>query len=200
VYAVVADHRLGLPYWEAVARYGWPAPLERWGGGKRWCCAHFKANWLAERHPNGVYEGRPARFLAVGIRRQESHYRARLWAGRTWQVFENRDGTVDVALAPIVDLSEADVWALLSHYGLRDAVRPQYERWGRAPNCALCPLMGRSAVERAAERLPTGYLEAVARTLRRILPRYGGSTLARRRIEEWLKIIEAELGRRRTEG
>lgn len=196
VYAIVRDHRDGLDYWSAVEKRGFPAPVEQWGGGKRWCCSLFKSEWFDERPPNGAYQGRRARFIAVGIRREESRFRAKLWRDKTMQVFDNPSGIWDVVLAPIVDLSEADVWSLLKHYGIHDLVKPQYERWTRAPNCALCPLMGNKALENAVSNLPTNYLKRVLRVLETVKPRHKPGTYSAKRIDKWLQLIRSELARR----
>jgi len=200
VYVVTTAH--GMDYWSATLKYGFEAPIERLGGGKRWACSEFKGKWLAARPPNGRYRGRPARFLLVGIRRAESPYRAKLWRDTSVKVFGERYQKVpDVALAPIIDFVEPEVWHLLQLYGLRDAVEPQYVKWGgRAPNCALCPLMNRANFARALRNLPTGYLERALAVLREVRRRYRDSTFSAKKIDEWIPAIEAELERRRGAG
>ena len=140
-----------------------------------------------------MYDSRPARFLAVGVRRSESPYRARLWAGKTWQVFENPDGVLDVALAPIIDLSDEDVWSLLRHYGVYDIVKQQYIVWGRAPNCALCPLMGKRPLRQAVSNLPGTQLRRVLQVLSDIRGRYHEGTFSAKKLDEWISVIEASL-------
>ncbi len=199
IYAVTTAN--GMDYWEATRKYGFEAPLERFGKGKRWACAMMKSNWLTARPPNGYYEGKPARFTIVGIRRQESAYRARLWQGKIEQVFGERyQREPDIVLAPLADLSEHDVWELLRHYGAYDTVRQQYERWRRAPNCVLCPLAGKQAVQQAISNLPSGYLERVLNVLSEVSSRYREDTFSRRRIDEWIAMIRHELARRTHRG
>ena len=187
----------GMDYWSATLRYGLETPLERQGGKKRWGCALMKTMWLAARPPNGRYNDRPARFAAVGVRMQESRYRTKLWRGKLWQVFgEKYQKEPDVVLAPIVDMSDADVWSLLRHYGIYDIIRPQYKHWRRAPNCVICPMMGRQALRQAVSNLPSGYLCHVLSVLERIEPRYKDGTFSKKKIHEMINIIRDELSRR----
>ena len=195
VYVVTTAN--GMDYWEATRRYGLEAPLERLGGGKRWAASMMKARWLAERPPNGSLRGRPAHLVVVGVKRADSPYRARLWRGTHVRVFGERYQKVpDVALAPIADLTDAEVWRLLELYGLKGLVEHQYARWRRAPNCALCPLMGREEFLLAIRNLPTGYLRRVLAVLKEVRPRYREGTFTARRLDEWIPLIEEELGRR----
>ena len=186
-----------LDYWEATRRYGLEAPMERTGRGKRWACYHMKTRWLAARPPNGSLGERPARFAVTGVRRGESHYRARLWCCRVAQVFGERyQSAPDVVVAPVVDYTEDEVWEALREAGVYSVIHRQYERWRRAPNCALCPLMGTEALERAVSSLPTGYLERVMGVLVELRGRYREGTRTRRVVEEWLRVISGELLRR----
>ena len=190
---VVTRAPRGLDYWSATLRYGIEVPLERAGRGKRWACHHMKSRWLAARPPSGVYGGRPARFVLTGIRREESPYRARQWRSLE-RVFEARGGReAEVVLAPVADLSEEEVWELLRFHGLEELVRPQYLRWTRAPNCVICPMMGRAALRRAVGNLPRGYLERVASVLRGLRGRYREGTRSRELVEEMLGAVEEAL-------
>ena len=102
----------------------------------------------------------------------------------------------DVALAPIADFTEPEVWRLLELYGLKELMEPQYTRWGRAPNCALCPLMSRDRFVKALGNLPTGYLKRVLSVLKEIRSRYREGTFSARKLDEWIPAIEEELRRR----
>ena len=195
LYLVVRSYSGGLDYWRAVAENGFPAPTERWGGGVRWCCREYKEKWWSLLPFNGTYDGKMARYLAVGVKRSDSEFRRRRWSGTTVRVYRTRGG-VDVALAPLADLSDADVWALLRRYGIHGIVAEQYRAMGHSPNCTLCPLMGRAALERTVAALPAPYLEHVAETLEAIRGRYKQGSFSAKRIDEWLRVIRAELERR----
>ena len=184
-------------YWSATLRYGLEVPVERAGRGKRWACYHMKTRWLAARPPNGVLRGRPARFVVTGVRRTESGYRARLWCCSSARVFGERYQRVpDVAVAPVVDYSDEEVWEALRGSPVYGVIRSQYEGWRRAPNCALCPLMGREALEAAVARLPTGYLQRVLGVMEELSRRHREGTRSRDIVEEWRHVIKQELERR----
>jgi 3'-phosphoadenosine 5'-phosphosulfate sulfotransferase (PAPS reductase)/FAD synthetase len=151
---------------------------------------------MAELPPNTVVNGRHARTLAVGYRRQESSYRARLWSGLgslPVRVFRARDGLDDYALAPILDFTTEEVDEMLRHYGIADIVLKQYERWRRAPNCVLCPLQGKAAFRLALKNMPTQWLLNIKRILEELLPRYRDGTFSKQRIQEWIEMIDEEL-------
>lgn len=194
IYILARSYRFGLDYWTAVSRWGFPAPAERWGRGVRWCCSEFKEKWWHVLPANGVYHGKPAKYLVVGIKRSDSSYRRRKWSGTMVKVFMS--SPIDVALAPLADLTDNDVWMLLKHYGIYDIVHRQYEIMGHSPNCVLCPLMGKRALQRTVEQLPTTYLKRVLGVLAEVRGRYGGSTFSGRRIDEWVRVIRGELERR----
>lgn len=181
----------GLDYWKATLKYGFEAPLERFGKGKRWACAHMKNEWLANRPTNGKWKGKPARFLVVGIRREESRYRAKTWSdtlvkpfGLTYHEYP------DIALAPIIDVKEVEVWKLLEYYGIHDVIKKQYDKWGRAPNCVLCPLMKKEEFKKAIRNLPQGYLERVKNTLLQVRQKYNNNLFSAKKIDEWLMLLK----------
>lgn len=91
---------------------------------------------------------------------------------------------VDYTLAPLCDLRDPQVWALLEYYGIRSIVARQYEKWGRSPNCVLCPLASKRQLQRAVRQLPTGFMKRYYEALRD----HHGSLSSR-----LLRIIEEEL-------
>jgi len=199
LHIITVDYQRHVDYWTALKIYGFPAPRERWGGGKRWCCAHFKSDWMAELPPNASVNGRPVRALLVGIRREESNYRKKLWSdvGKLpLRIFKARDGLDDYALAPILDMTTAEVDEMLRHYGIANIILRQYERWRRAPNCMLCPLMGKAECRLALQNMPTTYLQRVKQVLEELLPRYKDGTFSKNKIREWIEMIDEELARR----
>lgn len=176
VYHVIVGRR---PYWELLRVKGSPAPPPR----PRWCCRYYKEepmNWLPPSRSDG------SRFIVTGVKRADSRARARRWADSCEHLFKPRVGParLDVTLAPLCDLNHADVWGILEYLGLYGIVRRQYEKWGRSPNCVLCPLASKRQLERAVKQLPTGFLERYYVALRG----HGGTLSSR-----LLRIIEEEL-------
>ena len=174
------------PYWELLAIKGTPLPPPR----PRWCCKRFKEEPLgyAPCAPTTL-DGRRAcaRIVVVGVKRSDSRARAKRWANTHAKVFERED-SMDIAVAPLVDMNDAEVWALLSYHNIHDIVKEQYDRWGRSPNCVLCPLSSKKQLERAARLLPTSFLQRYYEALK------NWDTQLARRMRE---ILEAELEKRR---
>jgi len=189
LYLVVRSYRLGLDYWSAVKHWGFPAPAERFGKGVRWCCSEFKEKWWRDLPSNGLYEGKPAKYLLVGVKRSDSSYRRKKWKDSMVRVFRVSRG-VDVALAPLADLSDADVWSLLRHYGVYDTVRKQYDVLGHSPNCLLCPLMNTEALRRSLTVLPCSYLASLRKTLSELRGRYSEGTFSFRVLGRWLSVLD----------
>lgn len=185
IHIVSFDYTSGLDYWRAIEKYGFPAPLERTGNGKRWCCSLFKSKWLAER----PVQRKNKRYIVSGVRRDESWFRKRLWVDTFVKEFRNSDGTVDVVLAPIVDLNEAEIWLLLKQYGIYDIVHKQYEKWKRAPNCMLCPLMSHGTLKIAVENLPKSFQCKVREVLEKIEERYTKNSFTYKNILKWKTIL-----------
>lgn len=194
LYLVVRSSRYGLDYWSAVDKWGFPAPLERWRKGVRWCCAEYKKNWWKMLPPNGLYEAKPARYGIVGIKRSDSHYRSRRWKDFVHVFYSGPP--LDVQLAPLLDLEDGHVWLLLKQYGIYDNVHRQYEAMGHSPNCTLCPLMDAKSFKKTIKALPTGYLERLEGVLLRLRERYVEGTFSHDKINRWLTVIEEELRRR----
>lgn len=176
----------GEDFWGAMLRYGFPAPLGRFGRGTRWCCGTFKHRVLNRLPYNGRRNGVPWKYGIDGTKATDSPYRARVYRGdvMTWE------GTRDTYYLPLRTMSDGEVWALLDALGLAEVVRPQYERWGRAPNCFFCPMLGRAAMQRAAGAMTPQQRAHVAKHLRAILPKYREGTYSRKAIEAWLEVLE----------
>ncbi len=182
---VVPFTHKGEDFWAAMLRYGFPAPLGRFGRGTRWCCGTFKHRVLSRLPYNGRRDGMPWKFGVDGTKATDSPYRARVYREdiMTWEV------TRDTYYLPLRTMRDEDVWALLEVLGLAEIVRPQYERWGRAPNCFFCPMLGKTAVRRATEAMTLQQKTFVAKHLRAVLPRYKDGTYSRRAIEAWLEAL-----------
>ena len=179
-------HR-GEDFWSAMLRYGFPAPLGRFGRGTRWCCGTFKHRVLNRLPYNGRRDGVPWKYGIDGTKATDSPYRARVYRDdvMTWEA------TRDTYYLPLRTMSDDEVWALLEALGLAEIVRPQYERWGRAPNCFFCPMLGKAAMRRAAEAMTPQQRAFVAKHLRAVLPRYREGTYSRRAIEAWLEVLRS---------
>jgi len=190
VHVITFSHSSGLDYWSAIEKHGFPAPTERMGRGKRWCCSEFKSEWLDERPPNGFFNGRLARFIAVGVKRSDSPYRRKLWANTHVKVFDRNVRYIDVALAPLIDYTNTEVFQVLLEYNIADIVSKQYEKWKRAPNCMLCPLMGKEALNIAVRNISPGLKKRVLEVLKKIRPRYKDDTFSAKKIDEWIKALE----------
>jgi len=189
LYLVVRSYRYGLPYWDAVKKWGFPVPSERARNGVRWCCSEYKEKWWYMLPPNGVHRGRTVKYNVVGIKRSDSPHRA-----KTWRTMINiYDSKSMVTLAPLYDLSDNDVWSLLRSYDLYDIVKKQYDVMGESPNCTLCPLMPLHILEKAVTKLPTSYLEMVRDTIEK----YGvRGSVSEYKVSKWIEIIDKELERR----
>lgn|GEM_PF-6600574 len=176
----------GEGFWEAMLRYGFPAPLGRFGMGTRWCCGTFKHRVLNRLPYNGRRNGEPWKYGIDGTKATDSPYRARKYTAdvMTWE------GTRDTYYLPLRTLRDEDVWALLKVMGLVEIVMPQYERWGRAPNCFFCPMLGKKAIQKTARAMTPQQRAHVAKHLRQLLPKYKKGTYSRREIEEWLGVLE----------
>jgi len=178
-------HR-GEDFWAAMKRYGYPAPLGRFGKGTRWCCGTFKHRVLGRLPFNGKRGEKPWRFGMDGVKATDSPYRAKRYTHDiiTWPE------TRDTYLFPLRVLEDHEVWALLRLLGLEDAVRPQYEKWGRSPNCMFCPMVGRrELIERAVRAMPPAARSLLRETLEELLPRYKPSTFSYRSINKWLDAL-----------
>ena len=185
---VVVSYRHGLSYWDAVLRYGFPAPAERFGRGLRWCCSEFKEKWWHELPANTVYNGRPAKALIAGVKASDSPYRAKRWK-QPVNIFRAAQGQYRIALAPLYDLRDHHVWSLLRHYGLYETIHKQYEVFGHSPNCVLCPLMNMEAFEKTIRVLPKSYLKRVLDVLVKVRGRYRDGTFSATRLDKWIRMI-----------
>ena len=176
----------GEDFWGAMLRYGFPAPLGRFGKGTRWCCGTFKHRVLNRLPYNGERNGEPWKYGVDGTKATDSPYRARVYQRdiMTWEA------TRDTYYLPIRTATNAEVWAMLETMGLVSAVKPQYDRWGRAPNCFFCPMLGKAAIHRAAEAMTPQQRTHVAKHLKAILPKYRDGTYSRKAMEAWLEVLE----------
>ena len=189
---VIAYTHRGEDYWSAMKRYGFPAPLGRFGKGTRWCCGVFKHRVLQRLPYNGDRMGVPWKYGVNGVKATDSPYRARKYKSdvQTWEK------TRDTYLFPLRTLRDPQVWGILEYYGLAGTVRLQYDKWGRSPNCMFCPMLGKTRINRTAPALPEPVKEKIAETLGELLPRYKPGTYSRRMIQLWLEAI----GRQVTQG
>lgn len=104
----------------------------------RFCCSELK-----ERGGHG-------RFVVTGVRAEESANR------RNRRVVEvcQRDGT-KTFVNPIIDWTEADVWAYIHHHGL--AYPSLYDEGYDRIGCIMCPMQRPWKMRRDAEKFPATY-------------------------------------------
>ena len=185
---VIPFTQYGEDFWGAMLRYGFPAPLGRFGMGTRWCCGTFKHRVLNRLPYNGRLNGRPWRFGVNGIKATDSPYRRKKYREdvMTWE------STKDTYYFPLRTLTDDIVWRIMKALRLAEIVRPQYERWGRAPNCFFCPMLGKRAMAATVKAMTPQQRALVVEHLRRVLPRYKEGTYSYRSIKEWLEVIEGE--------
>lgn len=178
----------GEGFWAAMLRYGFPAPLGRFGKGTRWCCGTFKHRVLNRLPYNGRRNGEPWKYGIDGTKATDSPYRARIYRDdvMTWE------GTKDTYYFPLRTLSDDMVWHVLDVLGIARIVRPQYERWGRAPNCFFCPMLGKKAMKKSAEAMTPQQRVIVVKHLRNILPRYREGTYSQKAMRAWLEVLGSE--------
>ncbi|MCE4620797.1 MAG: hypothetical protein F7C33_07235 [Desulfurococcales archaeon] len=190
---VIAYTHRGEDYWAAMKRYGFPAPLGRFGKGTRWCCGVFKHRVLQRLPYNGERMGVPWKYGVNGVKATDSPYRARKYRSdvQTWEK------TRDTYLFPLRTLRDPQVWGILEYYGLAGIVRLQYDKWGRSPNCMFCPMLGKTRINRTAPAIPESVREKIAGTLWELLPRYKPGTYSRRMIQLWLEALGKQVAQER---
>lgn len=148
VYHVIVGRK---PYWELLREKGTPAPPPY----PRWCCKYYKEEPLANTRPQ-----RPGRrYILTGVKRSDSRARAKRWPESCRKTFKSKHGVQDIALAPLCNLTDSEVWSLLKYYDIADIVKQQYIKYGRSPNCALCPLASKKQLKKAAKNLPRSMIE-----------------------------------------
>lgn len=182
---VIPFTQYGEDFWGAMLRYGFPAPLGRFGKGTRWCCGTFKHRVLNRLPYNGRRGGVPWRFGINGIKATDSPYRRKKYTSdvMTWEA------TKDTYYFPLRTLTDDMVWRILKALKLDEIVSPQYEKWGRAPNCFFCPMLGKRAMAATAKAMTPQQRSFVVKHLRAVLPKYKEGTYSRRAIEEWLRVL-----------
>ncbi len=175
----------GEDFWAAMLRYGFPAPLGRFGKGTRWCCGTFKHRVLNRLPYNGRRNGEPWKYGVDGTKATDSPYRARVYQRdiMTWEA------TRDTYFLPLRTVTDAEVWEMLEAMGLISAVKPQYEKWGRAPNCFFCPMIGKKSVEKVVSAMTSQQKMLVIKYLKEVLPRYKKETYSYKAITEWLTLM-----------
>ncbi len=189
LHVVVFTHR-GEDFWQALMRYGYPAPLGRFGKGTRWCCGTFKHRVFNRLPYNGYHNGEPWRYGVDGVKATDSPYRRKKYTSDvlTWE------RTRDTYLFPLRLLSDEQVWGILRYYGLYEVVYQQYERWGRAPNCMFCPMVGRrELIAKTVEAMPESMRKLVYSHLYTLLPRYKETTFSYKSIRKWLEVLEGSM-------
>ncbi len=185
---VVAYTTRGEDYWQAMKRHGYPAPLGRFGRGTRWCCGVFKHRVLQRLPYNGTRSGQPWKYGMDGVKATDSPYRRKRYTSDviTWE------RTRDTYLFPLRLLTDEQVWTLLEQLHLAPIVKPQYQRWGRSPNCMFCPMIGRrSQIEKTVQAMTPAMRRLLKETLEELLPRYKPTTFSYRSITRWLEALAA---------
>lgn len=186
IHAVVFD-TYGEDFWRAMQRYGFPAPLERFGAGVRWCCGTFKHRTLGHLPYNGKLDGKEWHFGVDGTKATDSPYRTKVYKTCiiTWEK------TRDTYLFPIRTLTDDEVWELLKVMGLYEVVHVQYEKWGRSPNCMWCPMVSsKELMKKTWVNMSPGGRELVKKTLEGMMNKYKESTFSFKEIKKWLETFE----------
>jgi len=153
---------------------------------KRWCMLQFKYKWWTElRAIKGI---RP---LIVGVKTSDSIGRQRRWKdvdpNMPVKTFDTPTG-LDVALAPLVDMTSAEVTALLRQYNI---VLRTYEMYGDSLNCMFCPFRGKDKIPRCVEAMPMYFARRLLNTLRNLRSQ---SKFVRQVVEKWVPELERKLG------
>lgn len=115
----------------------------------RWCCAEYK-----EGHGEN-------RIKILGIRGAESPRRAKAWGVFTRS---RRPGDAGAMLCPIIDWSDADLWAYLRRHDV--PYSPLYDEGWTRLGCVGCPMAGPRTQRREFDRWPrmeTAWQRAFAR-------------------------------------
>lgn len=185
-------------FWDAVE--AWGLPVLRPGTGRRWCYNEFKEkHWRAL--PFELKNGKPSRFVVVGVKATDSHWRHARWvtlnpSSPRWErVFEWRDGSrriTDYALSPILKLTTDQVWSILGEAGLGKEL-VTYRLCGDSLNCVFCPLRSPEKQRRIIEcvlKMNEGVeILQRAKTALLSLQRAKAPVTSKLR-EEWLKMLE----------
>ncbi len=187
IHAICNSYTLGLPYWQAVERYGFPAPSERFnnGQGKRWCCAEFKSLWFNTLPPNNP---RRQRVLVSGVKRFDSVYRRKRYREYILSFKSTHTRYEDVVVFPLIDYTDVEVILELRKQGF-NSILEQYKKWRRSPNCVLCPLMGREALMKAVDNLPCNYIRSLLPFLEKLRQRYRENTFTYKKLTEWINTM-----------
>jgi len=149
--------------WGATHGDDFVSALARWGlprGYVRWCHHEFKGYWWSELPFTYAHH----RHIVVGVRASESSHLCLRWLDSEGeQRFDSRNG-VDIALSPIYDFSDADIYAILrKHY---PRILEHYEEYGDSLNCVFCPLRSIEKQRRIVEKLRDVPWEEFAEALR----------------------------------
>ncbi len=185
IHIVSHSYGYGLDYLSTIEKLGIPVPNERFGKGIRWCCAEFKERWLAELPRIDKY-----RYIVVGVKAFDSHYRLKLWKqalnDKSFEKkFYARDGVVDIAFAPLLDLTNHEVMLLLLEAGLADKL-VTYKEYKDSLNCMFCPMKSKEKIQYIIKVMPKTYKEK----LRKIL--YNHKTngkFTKQLIDKWINAL-----------
>ena len=146
----------------------------------------FKYKWWTElRAVKGI---RP---LIVGVKVSDSIGRQRRWKdvdpNMPVKTFDTPTG-LELHLAPLVDLTSAEVATLLRQYNV---VLETYERYGDSLNCMFCPYRGKEKVSRCVESMPTWFAKRLLSILRNLRSQ---SRFVQQVVERWVPELEKKLG------
>ena len=200
-----ARARGGESFWEAVEKWGPPVLISGERGYKRWCYSEFKArHW--ERLPPERRGKELYRFMVVGVKATDSHWRYSRWVkeGKAGEEMVRRfrsetyfGSVIDVALSPILYMSTEEVWQLLREAGLHGEL-VAYEYYEDSLNCIICPLRPEEKQVRIIqelvrrgqelEKLRRAY-EAISRL--RVLREEGKKTKTAQFARKWREMLKA---------
>lgn len=192
---IVAHNRYGEDFWRSVERWGIPVQL---ASGRRWCYNEFK-----QKHWDELPAVNGKRYIIVGVKATDSHWRRKRWSNATGNVREfrvRRLGVTDIALSPLLWLSNNHVWQLLKEVGIR---LETYEHCGDSLNCVFCPFRSKDKQRRIVRCLwgiaEDDDIKILLRALRALRRAKQGS-LTQAKAREWIELIEEELARLGAEG
>ena len=166
-----------VDFWSALEEKGLPVNVP--GQRKRWCCSLYKSEPL-ERVPHSC--------AIAGYKFSDSVWRARLYSSLDPELPVYR--AMRPVLAPLFDLRDTEVWALLRSYSeeVYSILQEWYREHPRSPDCVLCVLAGVRSFERAARAEPALARRAL-RAMEKLEGRYRPGSASEKRAKQYISIL-----------